>query len=228
MINNYEIEEKNNKKKYKNFFNKENSLANFIIPFIDSYVPVSAFHELYLRYEQYKRNYTEDMIKSNSSMILFVSPEKDKKTNECIDENQLLIKQMIETAFSIDEVNEDKYKEIEKKIDVLLKGTSIIWRKKGNIGKKPDLKLETIVLNNNEFTLLTAESAKDLFRVIIKALISAFDSFNSKKPIGYDYIGKCQCCGKLFIKGRKDQIYCSNKCNNKIKQINFREKHMNK
>ncbi|MBQ2592019.1 MAG: hypothetical protein II567_01890 [Candidatus Riflebacteria bacterium] len=220
-------EKNDNQKRPRNFFNKENSLAEFVIPFISSFMPVSAFQELYLRYEQYNRNYSEETIRSNSSIILFPSKEQEMKTNDYIKENQILLKKMIEIAFENNEASKEKYEEIEKQINNIL-NEKVTWRRKGNIGKKTDLKLETKDIEGKEFTLLTVESAKVLFKVIVKALVSAFDSYNSKKPIGYDYMGKCQCCGKLFVKSRKDNIYCSSKCNNKVKQDNFRANHMSR
>ena len=216
-------EKNDNQKRPRNFFNKENSLAEFIIPFISSFMPVSAFQELYLRYEQYNRNYSEDIIRSNSSIILFPSREQETKTNDYIKENQQFIKQMIEIAFENNEASKEKYEEIEKQINNIL-NEKVTWRRKGNIGKKTDLKLETKDIEGKEFTLLTVESAKVLFKVIVKALVSAFDSFNSKKPTGYDYMGKCQCCGKLFVKARTNQIYCSDRCNNRVKKSNYRER----
>lgn len=218
-----EIKKNDNLKKSRNFFNKENSLADFVIPFIYNYVPASAFHELYLKFEQYKRNYPEDIIRSNSSIILFPSEEQESKTKYYVEESQILLKKMIEIAFEDNEASKEDYEKVEEQINNLL-NEKVIWRRKGNIGKKTDLKLETKEIEGKEFTLLTVESAKVLFKVIVKALFSAFDSYNSKKPIGYEYMGKCQCCGKLFVKARTNQIYCSDRCNNRVKKSNYRER----
>ena len=223
MIENNEIKKNDNLKRPRNFFNKENSLADFVIPFINSFVPVSVFQELYLKFEQYKRNYPEDIIRSNSSIILFPPNEQAAKAKDYIEESQKLLIKMIEFAFEDNDTSKEEYEKIETQINNLL-NEKVIWRKKGNIGKRSDLELETKEIEGKEFTLLTVESAKVLFKVIVKALVSAFDSYNSKKPIGYDYMGKCQCCGKLFVKARTNQIYCSDRCNNRVKKSNYRER----
>jgi hypothetical protein len=210
--NSLEYEIKQDNRKRKTFFNANNSLANFIIPFIMEVNSLGKLNDLYFKYLIFKHNCPLNVINSNISSLINDSPEM----KELSDEMKILYFKMVSVAFSESELNEEDSRELENRIR--LATPEINWKAQGKTGKKQIENPETIKVKDpetgKEYNLekFDLEIAKHLRGIITSELIEAFDNSNGKEPIGYKFFGKCPECGRFFIKTSKNKAFCSDSC----------------
>ena len=220
-------------KKYKkrSFFNDENRLADFIVPFVsgdysqysDAYSYIHNDYSLVLNLYCKHIIYTYNITNTTPEIIYddrSVFDEESFSVNEVISYMKKLYKDMIDIAFldaRKEKIPESRSENLEAQIRSALL-PSLRWRGKNKIckydsGKSNMAKLYAV---NCEVPIFTKEIAKNLFAEVTEGLIKEFDSTTKKREPGFGYIGKCQNidCEKYFIKEHRAQEYCSPRCSN--------------
>lgn len=230
--NNLENEIKQDNRKKKKFFNANNSLADFVIPFITGFDSLGRFNELYFKYLVFKHNCSDNVIHTYESQLSNYTYE----IKTIVEKTKDLYMRMVKTAFEEKELNIKESEELEEQI--MLAMPKITWRCRGETGKRiiskhePTFEKPTTIEAYDDNTgktyhlePLDDNEANNLIGIITSTLVDAFEvSDNKKEAIAYTYFGKCLECGRFFIKTSKNKIFCSNTCSSKKRSRDFRDK----
>lgn len=208
--------------KKKKFFSKENSLCEFVVPFVESSYEDSeeGLKKLYLKFLKFQFDCPDDLLKQEYSNIFSYMLNLES----LIIKMKTLYRRMLEVAFSDDEISELEDKQLVSEIEYTLPKPKFHWRGKDHIGydKFMPITIPPIISSNGhlyQFDMFDLEAAKRLFGLVTEELMHAFQG-----PDAYKYFGKCPHCGHFFCKKRSSQIYCSDRCSDIVKQRNYRNK----
>ena len=213
--------------KKESFFNKNNSLVDFIVPFVTNDEPLVQLHELFIKYQKYKTGCPQYLLDENHSLFLAKS-EKKEDIKKLVTEMRDLYKEMIDVAYSQSSNSNEECERLEKRIKNSL--PRISWRNRNNCGDAKSLEQNTFTIIDEKtglsytFERFTPTNIRLLRGIITKYLVEAFNSNIYDKPAGFDYIGKCPQCGKNFKKKEPRNTYCSDTCSNTMRKNRYREK----
>lgn len=215
--------------KKESFFNKNNSLVNFIVPFVNNESPLNQLNELFIEFQKYRTNCPQYIIDDNRRLFLPRS-KKLEELKELTIKMRNLYKEMIDVAYSNDIISNENSENLEKRIKYAL--PRISWRSNKNCGDAKALKQNTFTIKDEKtdncyiFERFTPTNVRFLRGIITKSLIEAFNCNIYEKPVGFNYIGKCPQCGKIFIKKELRNNYCSTTCSNNMRSHKYREKQL--
>ena len=213
------------KLKKESFFNKDNSLVDFLVSFINENNPLFKLNELFIKYQKYKTNCPQYIIDENYSRFEG-KPDKKEELLELANNMKDLYKKMIDVAYSDEELDDKESDKLKSKITATM--PRIKWIGKGNCGYASSLKQNTFTIEDKKtgdtyiFDNFTPTNVRFLRGIITKSLVEAFDVCDNDKPVGTNYIGKCPQCGKIFIKKELRNIYCSTTCSNNLRSQKYR------
>ncbi len=213
--------------KKESFFNKDNSLVDFIVPFVNNDNPLVLLNELFVKYQKYKTGCPQYILDENHSLFL-ASSEKTEEVKALAIKMRNLYKDMIDVAYSENSKSNEECERLEKSIKNSL--PRISWRNRKNCGDAKSLEQNTFLIRDEKtgktyrFERFTPTNVRLLRGIITKLLVEAFNSNIYDEPTGFDYIGKCPQCGKIFIKKEPRNNYCSPTCSNTMRKNRYREK----
>lgn len=205
------------------FFDGAN-LANFVVD-MTSKVPFEVLNDKYLEYEAFRLNISLDEITQYRSLIC----TKNWEIHEISEKMSISYHCMLRVIFGDANVGAETSMTEEKLRHLPKIEQEIHWSARNHLGYSfMNLKSEKTEDGKYAIIPLCIESATAFFDMATKAFIDLFDTFKYRKPAGYDYLGKCQKCGKYFAKKRSSQKFCSDRCKNAGCQANYRKAAMTK
>ena len=128
--NSLENEIKQDNRKKKKFFNANNSLADFIVPFIMEPNPFGKICDLYLKYLVFEYNYPNQIINSN----IFSLIDHSLELYDFAEKMRSLYSRMLQVAFEEKELDMEEGKKLESDITGAM--PKIMWRGRSKTGGK--------------------------------------------------------------------------------------------